>query len=243
MDLTDPRFWIAALQIIAIDIVLSVDNAVVIALACRRLAPAQRLKGILLGTAGAIGMRVALVYFAIGLLSLPCLKLLGAALLLWIGIKLLRPAGQEGGADVGSAAADTLLGAIRIVIVADVVMSVDNVIGIAAASEGNLGPAILGLLVSVPLIVFASQVVLRLMDRFPLVVVIGAGLIGWVAGYTAVTDPALKDWVEAHAQFLRWAAPLTGLLLVVGLGKLLAARKQTGTAPGIVSEPVRSREE
>lgn len=224
MDFANPQFWIAVAQIIAIDIVLGGDNAVVIALACRKLDPARRRMGVLWGTAGAIGLRVILVFFAISLLSLPYLKLVGSALLLWIGVKLMQPEKDSHGE--GVAAATSLASAIKVIIVADLVMSIDNVIAIAAASKGSLGLVIFGLLVSIPIIVWGSQLVLKLMDRFPMIVTLGAALLGWIAGDLSVTDPAIADQVQAHAPYLDWLAPIIGAVFVVGLGKLLAVASQ-----------------
>jgi len=236
MDFGSPQFWLAVIQIIAIDIVLGGDNAVVIALACRKLDPAKRRMGILWGTAGAIFLRVILVFFAITLLSIPYLKLVGGVLLLWIGVKLLVPE-REGHGEDGVAAATTLGSAIRIIIIADLVMSIDNVIAIAAASKGSMGLVIFGLLVSIPIIVWGSQIVLRLMDRFPIIITIGAGLLGWIAGDLSVTDPAVKDAIEANAPFLKWVAPVAGVLFVIGLGKLLSSRSRPAAAAPIDLAP------
>jgi YjbE family integral membrane protein len=235
MDFADPQFWLAVMQIIAIDIVLGGDNAVVIALACRRLPPAQRRLGIIWGTAGAILLRVVLVFFAISLLQLPYLKLVGAALLLWIGVKLMLPEEKAHGA--GIAAGTTLGSAIRIIIVADLVMSVDNVIAIAAASKGSLGLVIFGLVVSVPIIVWGSQIVLRFMDRFPFIVTLGAALLGWIAGDLSVTDPAVSSWVEENARVLNWISPALGAALVIATGTLLARRVQAAAPTEIAAPP------
>ena len=173
-------FWIAVGQIIMIDILLGGDNAVVIALACRKLPPAQRTQGILWGTVGAILLRVVLIFFALTLLSIPYLKLVGAILLVWIGVKLLAPGDEDGHGDVEGS--DKLWAAVRTVIVADLVMSVDNVIAIAGAAESAGGDhkmplVIFGLLVSIPIIVWGSQFVIKLMDRFPVVITIGGMLL------------------------------------------------------------------
>ena len=165
-----PQFWVAVGQIILIDILLGGDNAVVIALACRQLPAAQRTKGIIWGTAGAIVLRVILIAFALTLLQVPFLKLVGAILLIWIGVKLLVP--EEEDAHGSIQASDKLWGAVKTVIVADLVMSVDNVIAIAGAAQGagqqhQMPLVIFGLLVSIPIIVWGSQLVLKLMDRFP----------------------------------------------------------------------------
>ncbi|KDB51404.1 integral membrane protein TerC [Sphaerotilus natans subsp. natans DSM 6575] len=231
-----PEFWLAVGQIIMIDILLGGDNAVVIALACRKLPEAQRRAGILWGTAGAIGLRVVLIFFALTLLALPYLKLVGAALLLWIGIKLLMPE-DEGDHDIQ--ASDKLWAAVKTVIVADFVMSLDNVIAIAGAAEGasdghQMPLVIFGLLVSIPIIVWGSQLVIKLMDRFPVVIVVGGMLLGWIAGTMAVTDPAIVGYIAAPAAegakpeasaAIRYGAGIAGALLVLAVGKMMAARK------------------
>lgn len=221
-----PEFWLAVGQIIMIDILLGGDNAIVIALACRNLPPELRRKGILWGTAGAIVLRVVLIFFAMSLLALPYLKLIGAALLIWIGIKLLVPEDDEHG---DLKASDKLLGAIKTIIVADFVMSVDNVIGIAGAAqtaghEGHQMPLVIfGLLVSIPIIVWGSSVVLKLMDRFPVIIVAGGALLGWIAGTLAVGDPAIQGYLP-QVESLRYLAGGLCALLVVAVGKALAAR-------------------
>jgi YjbE family integral membrane protein len=191
------QFWFAVGQIIMIDILLGGDNAVVIALACRQLPPQLRTKGILWGTAGAIVLRVVLIAFALSLLQIPFLKLVGAALLLWIGVKLLVPDDDEHSSIKGS---DKLWAAVKTVIVADLVMSVDNVIAIAGAATGagaqhQMPLVIFGLLVSIPIIVWGSQLVLKLMDRFPMIITAGGMLLGWIAGTMAHTDPAVTGWL------------------------------------------------
>lgn len=215
------EFWVAVLQIIMIDIVLSGDNAVVIALACRNLPPEQRRKGIFWGVTGAVGLRVVLTMLAALVMNLPWLKFVGGLLLLWIGVKLLVPE-DEDGHDISPAS--HLWGAVRTIIVADFVMSLDNVIGVAGASHGNLFLLIFGLLVSIPLIVWSSQIILHLMERWPVVVVIGAGLLGWVAGTMLWSDPALADWVSSAPSWAGIAVPAIFTLFVVGLGKWLEQR-------------------
>lgn len=225
MDFSDPQFWFAALQIIAIDIVLGGDNAVIIALACRRLPEKQRNQGIFWGVFGAITIRVILVFFALNLLALPFLKLVGALLLLWIGVKLLQPEAAGGdGHEID--ASTTLLGAIKTIIIADTVMSLDNVIGIAGAARGDITLVIFGLLVSVPIIVWGSKLVMKLMNRFPFTIFIGAGLLGWIAGGMAITDTVTREWVNVHAAFLHWLMPIGTALVVIVTGKWLAARAQ-----------------
>ena len=223
-----PDFWVAVGQIILIDIVLGGDNAVVIALACRQLPPAQRTKGILWGTAGAIVLRVILIFFALTLLAIPSLKLVGAALLVWIGVKLLAPDHEDGHGNIQGS--DKLWSAVKTVIVADLVMSIDNVIAIAGAAESAGGDhkmplVIFGLLVSIPIIVWGSQLVLKLMDRFPIIITVGGMLLGWIAGTMAVTDPGVTHLI-AQTDTVKYAAGISGALLVLAIGKW-AARGRT----------------
>lgn len=228
MGFDSPEFWIAVVQIIAIDIVLGGDNAVVIALACRRLPEHQRKLGIFWGVFGAITLRVVLIFFALSLLAMPYLKLVGAALLLWIGIKLLQPE-PEGAHEIG--ASTTLIGAIKTIIVADAVMSLDNVIAIAGAAKDDMGLVIFGLVISVPIIVWGSQLVMRVMDRYPVAIAIGAGLLGWIAGDMVVTDVVTKEWVSTQAKYLQWIAPVIAALFVIVTGKMLAARRRASVKP------------
>ncbi len=234
--LLTPEFWIAVGQIIMIDILLGGDNAVVIALACRKLPPPQRVKGILWGTAGAIALRVVLIFFALQLLAIPFLKVAGALLLVWIGVKLLLPEDDDSHGNIEGS--DRLWGAVKTVIVADLVMSVDNVIAIAGAAENAGGEhtmplVIFGLLVSIPIIVWGSQLVLGLMDRFPVIITLGAMLLGWIAGSMVLSDPALVN-AEVLPQLpklvvsdtLKYAAGIGGALLVLLLGKGIAARRR-----------------
>jgi YjbE family integral membrane protein len=236
--LTSPAFWVALGQIVVIDILLGGDNAVVIALACRKLPPAQRTKGIIWGTAGAIVLRVVLILFAMTLLNLPFLKLVGALLLVWIGVKLLAPDTDDHGDIAGS---DKLLAAIKTIIVADLVMSVDNVIAIAGAAQ-NAGEhstllVVLGLLISIPIIVAGSQIVIKLMARFPFIIVAGGMLLGWIAGGMLVTDPVFADpsqwqWMVKIPQstLVKYAAAIAGAVLVLAIGKALAARQPPAEA-------------
>jgi YjbE family integral membrane protein len=228
--LFDPTFWLSVGQIILIDILLGGDNAVVIALACRKLPEEQRRKGIFWGVAGAIGLRVVLIFFALQLLALPLLKVVGALLLLWIGVKLLRPEDEDGHASV--AGSTTLMGAIKTIIVADAVMSLDNVIAVAGAAKGSMALVVFGILVSIPIIVWGSQFVLRLMDRFPVVITLGAALLGWIAGEMLVTDVTVKPYLEGAPGWLHYASAAAGALFVVALGTWLGRRaKPAGVAP------------
>lgn len=214
---TTPEFWIALLQIIMINIVLSGDNAVVIALACRSLPAHQQKKAIIFGSVGAIVLRLILTFFAVYLLTLPYLKLIGAALLLWIGIGLLK--GDDDDEELEGHS--NLAGAIKTIVIADLVMSLDNVIGVAAAAKGNVLLLVLGLVISIPLIIFGSTLILKLMTRFPIIITLGAGLLGWVAGEMALSDPAINVWA-AQQHTLHIVAPVAGALLVIALGKYLA---------------------
>jgi YjbE family integral membrane protein len=229
--LTTASFWIAVGQIILIDILLGGDNAVVIALACRGLPPRQRRLGIIYGTAGAIGLRVILIAFALALLTVPYLKLIGALLLLWIGVKLLAPQEEEEHGNIN--ASDKLWGAVKTVIVADLVMSVDNVLAIAGAAESagshQLPLVIFGLLVSIPIIVAGSQIVLRLMDRFPWIITAGGMLLGWIAGQMAYTDPAAKPYLP-DSKTWEYAAAAAGALIVLFIGKVMYRRSTTPDA-------------
>jgi YjbE family integral membrane protein len=217
-----PQFWADVLKIIMIDLLLSGDNAVVIALACRNLPEAQRRKGILFGVGGAIGLRIVLTFFAVSLLALPYLKLVGAMLLLWIGIKLILPEEEH---DASSIKADTrLFGAIKTIIIADFVMSLDNVLGVAAAAKGNVSLLVFGLLISIPLIAWSSQLVLKLIDRFPFIIYAGGALLGYVAGEMLVSEALFATVVEAR-HYLHWLIPVFCALLVLVIGKWLALRK------------------
>jgi YjbE family integral membrane protein len=236
-------FWIAVGQIIMIDILLGGDNAVVIALACRKLPPKQRTLGILWGTAGAIVLRVVLIFFALTLLAIPYLKIVGAILLIWIGIKLLLPEDEDAHGTIEGS--DKLWAAVKTVIVADLVMSVDNVIAIAGAAESAGGDhkmplVIFGLLVSIPIIVWGSQLVIKLMDRYPIIITIGGMLLGWIAGTMAVTDPAIVGYMPSVpadkpglppevTATVRYTAGAAGALLVLAWGKWVASRRATSS--------------
>ncbi len=228
-ELLTAHFWLAVGQIILIDILLGGDNAVVIALACRQLPAEQRLKGIVWGTAGAIVLRVVLIAFALTLLQVPYLKLVGALLLVWIGVKLLIPHEDEHGSIQSS---DRLWAAVKTVILADLVMSIDNVIAIAgaatsAAQTHQMPLVILGLLVSIPIIVGGSQLVLRLMDRFPGIIMLGAMLLGWIAGTMAHSDPAIVGWIPQNSIW-RYSLGGVGAFMVFAVGSVV--RRQNRSA-------------
>lgn len=213
------------MQIVVIDILLSGDNAVVIALACRNLPPQQRRQGIFWGVGGAIVLRVLLTFFAVTLLTLSYVKLIGSVLLLWIGIKLVIPEDEHGGHEI--AAADSLFAAIRTIVVADFVMSLDNVIAVAAAARDSIFLLIFGLALSIPLMVWASRLILHLMDRFPMIILGGGALLGWIALSMAISDPVLEAPLAGVRSWLSWLAPASGALLVIAIGKLAAARAAT----------------
>lgn len=233
MDIGSAAFWVALLQIIGADIVLSGDNAVVIALATRSLPPAQQKQAIFWGTFAAVAMRVTLTAVAVALLKLPALKLVGALLLLWIAVQLLLPEDEGDGSGI---AAGSLGAAIRTILLADVVMSVDNVIAIAAAAKGSLLLLVIGLAVSIPLVIFTSTFLLKLMERHPIIITAGAALLGWVAGEMAVSDPLVADWVASRATWMHTLLPATGAAAVVVIGKWLAARAERGKEAGRVAE-------
>jgi len=220
--LSGAQFWADVIKIIMIDLLLSGDNAVVIALACRNLPPEQRKKGILFGVSGAIGLRIVLTFFAVSLLALPYLKLIGALLLLWIGIKLILPE-EEHSAD-NIQATNRLLGAVKTIIIADLVMSLDNVLGVAAAAKGNVWLLVFGLLISIPMIAWSSQLVLKLIDRFSFIVYAGGALLGYVAGEMLVSEVLLEPLVETR-HYLHWLIPVFCALFVLVVGRSLAMRK------------------
>jgi YjbE family integral membrane protein len=224
----DGGFWIALLQIIGINIVLSGDNAVVIALAARSLPPDQQKKAVMFGSGAAVVMRIVLTVVAVELLRLPYLKLVGAVLLMWIGIQLLVPHEEdEGGEGSGNA---SMAAAVRTILLADLVMSLDNVIAVAAAAKGSLVLLVVGLLVSIPLVVFGSTYLMKFMERWPVIVTIGGALLGWVAGEMAVGDPSVVAWIDANAHWMHYVVPATGAALVVLIGKTLAARAEARMA-------------
>lgn len=224
--MTDPAtlaFWTALAQIVGINVLLSGDNAVAIALACRSLPPHQQRRGVVLGTLAAILLRIVFAAGVVWLLAFPYLKLAAGVMLLWVAIQLMQPEDGEGHGSV--AAQGTLLGAVRTIIIADAVMSLDNVIGIAAAARGDMVLLVLGLALSIPLVVWGSSVVLLLLRRFPVVVTLGAALLGWVAGGIAVSDPALVTLFGAQRTPAHVLAEAAGAMVVVLSGWLLARAK------------------
>lgn len=226
-------FWVGLLKIIGVNIILSGDNAVVIALAARSLPAKQQKAAVLWGSGAAVVMRIILTIFAVALLTLPWLKLIGSLLLFWIGIKLLIPEEEEENVD----ASENLIAAIKTILIADLVMSIDNVIAVAAAAGGSMTLLILGLAISIPLVIFGSTLLLHLMERWPIIITIGGGLLGFVAGEMLVTDPALKDWLAgAGVQFdgakpkvgglsLEIICGVIGAVIVIAAGTLIGKRR------------------
>ena len=221
MEFGTPQFWVAAFEIVVINILLSGDNAVVIALACRNLPPRQRRWGIIWGAAGAVVLRIILTFFAVSLLKLPFLNMIGGVLLLWIGVKLIA---DEDGDEHEVQAADRLMVAIRTIIIADLVMSLDNVIGVAGAAKGSVLLIVFGLIVSIPLVIVGAQLIMKLIERFPILIVAGGGLLGYVAGEMMVQDTAVAPWINVHAAWLHWVLPVTGIVIVVGVAKWMQMR-------------------
>ena len=227
--IADGGFWLSVLQIIAIDVLLGGDNAVVIALACRRLPESQRNQGILWGVFGAIALRLVLVFFALQLLALPFLKIVGALLLLWIGVKLLQPEDGEGHDTVN--APSHLFGAVKTIIIADAVMSLDNVVAVAGAAKGDITLVAFGIAVSIPIIIWGSKLVLMLMDRLPIIITLGGALLGWIAGHMLVTDVVVAPLLSDVSHWMHYLAGGVGALFVVSLGTLLARRRLAETVP------------
>jgi YjbE family integral membrane protein len=221
--LASPEFWIGLGVIIWVNIILSGDNAVVIALAARSLPKHQQKQAIFWGAGAAVVLRIVLTIVAVKLLEFPFLKLIGGAALLWIAVKLLVPEDEDDG-DV--TASTQLWGAVKTILIADLVMSTDNVIAVAAAAKGSILLLTLGLIISIPLVIFGATMLMVLMERYPVIITLGAAVLGWTAGEMGVTDPALVDWVKTHAHWLDWIAPVVGAVLVVVVGKALAKRKE-----------------
>ena len=218
MDFASQAFWIALGQIMIANILLSGDNAVVIALAARSLPPKQQKQAIMVGSGAAIVMRIVLTLVAAKLLLLPWLKLIGAALLLYIGVTLLLPEEEEGGE--GGEGKGSMAAAVRTILIADLVMSLDNVIAVAAAAKGDTTLLILGLAISIPLVIFGSTLLLKVIERFPIIVWGGAALLGYIAGEIALADPAIVEWVGEQASSVGTDAHTLGQM-VGGLGAVL----------------------
>lgn len=230
------QFWLGLGAIIWVNIILSGDNAVVIALAARSLPRHQQKKAVIWGAGAAVVLRIVLTIVAVELLKLPYLKLLGGALLFWIAVKLLVP--EDGDGD-GIKSSSNLLGAIKTILIADLVMSLDNVIAVAAVAKGSILLLVLGLLISIPLVVFGATMLMKVMERYPVIITVGAALIGYVSGEMLVTDPVVVGWFRLNAhwmidfelftffghKFELSVAGLTGAALVVVMGKWIAGRR------------------
>ena len=196
-ELLTSQFWLGLGAIIWVNIILSGDNAVVIALAARSLPPHQQRQAVIWGAGAAVVLRIILTIVAVELLKLPYLKLIGGALLFWIAVKLLVPEDSEDG---GIKSSSNLIGAIKTILIADLVMSLDNVIAVAAVAKGSILLLVLGLLISIPLVVFGATMLMKLMERYPVIITVGAALIGYVAGEMLVTDPVVIDGAEMVAE-------------------------------------------
>jgi YjbE family integral membrane protein len=226
----NPELVASLLEILGVNIILSGDNAVVIALAARNLPRKQQRMAIVLGSAAAILLRVVLTLVAAEMLQLPWLRLAGGALLLWIGVSLLLD-GDEGKHDAKPG--QGLWGAVRTILVADFVMSLDNVLGVAAAAKGHFGLLIAGLVLSIPLIMFGSGIILRIMDRYPIIITLGAALIGYVAGEMLVDEPVLAQWLHGES-WIHYTVAMGCALFVVAVGSALAARAKRSRGSQVI---------
>ncbi len=220
--LATPELWIGLGTIVWVNIILSGDNAVVIALAARALPPRQQKQAVVWGAGAAVVLRILLTIVAVTLLQYPYLRLVGAAALLWIAVQLLVP--DEGSGDEVKTSS-SMLGAMKTILIADLVMSTDNVIAVAAVAKDSILLLTLGLVISIPLVVFGATLLMRLMERYPLIITLGAAVLGWTAGEMAASDPALAAWVAESAPWLHSGAPIAGAVLVVAVGTWLAKRK------------------
>jgi YjbE family integral membrane protein len=213
---TQPQFWISVVQIIWINVLLSGDNAIVIALACRNLPQKQRLAGMILGTGVALILRLVFATIVSTLMLLPYVKIVGGAALLWIAVKLLLPGEASGN---GNSSSNSLWRAVKLIAVADVVMSLDNIIAVAAASRGSYALLMFGLAVSIPLIMAGAAIVIALLERFPVIVWAGAALLGWIAGEIIAGDPLFTQHFDAAtAHTVKLAAATGGAALVLFIG-------------------------
>ena len=223
----NPEFWVGLLKIIWINILLSGDNAVVIALAARGLPPEQQRKAILFGSGAAVVLRIGLTIIAAWLMALQGLQVIGGLLLLWIGAQLLA---NEEESDSDAKEQANLTSAVRTILIADVVMSLDNVIGVAAAAKGDQALLIIGLAISIPLVGFGSSMMIKLMERYPSIITLGAALIGWVGGKTIASDVLLKEFVADNTWF-HYACSAAGAVIVILWGRQMNAKAQTQEDP------------
>jgi len=231
MEFFTTQFLLDVLSIVLIDLVLAGDNAVVIALAVKNLPPRERKIGITVGAGMAVLLRIILTFFAAKLLLIQFVKLVGGLLILWIAVKLLM---QNAAEEEGGREATSLWSAMTYIMIADITMSTDNILAIAGTSEGHLGLLIFGLGLSIPFVVFTSNLLSRFMDRFPIIVVLGAAVLGRVAGEMIMTDP----WVHTTFGFPHWLEYVVQAVLALGVvvvGKWLAARKPRERQPAAIS--------
>ena len=211
------------LQIVWINVLLSGDNAVVIALACRGLDPRSRKWGILAGSLAAVTLRIVFTFFVVELLQLPYVKLVSGVLLFWIALQLL----MQNAHDKDVKASASIWGAVRTIAIADAIMSLDNVVAVAAAAKNSVPLIIFGIAVSVPLIVFGSTLVLTMLNRFPILIVAGSTLLGWVAGGIMASDPALTPWVGPLPESIElWASGAGAAVMLLAAGGLWLFRKK-----------------
>jgi YjbE family integral membrane protein len=222
---TQPQFWISVLQIVWINVLLSGDNAVVIALACRQLPPKQRLAGMTLGTVVALVLRLIFASVIATLMLLPYVKVVGGIALLWIAASLLVP---NEGAEDNASASDSLWRAVKVIAVADVVMSLDNVIAVAAAADGNFALLIFGLGISIPAIVAGANIIMALLNYFPVIIWAGAALLGWIAGDVIATDPIIADYAASFGPDIparvKLVCAIVGVAGTLGAGAISRAR-------------------
>jgi YjbE family integral membrane protein len=222
---TQPQFWIAVLQIIWINVLLSGDNAIVIALACRSLPEKQRLYGMVLGTGVALGLRLAFAGVVSTLMLLPFVKIVGGLALLWIAVKLLMPDEGSGGSHDSSG---SLWRAVRLIAIADVVMSLDNVIAVAAAADGSWALLLFGLGISIPAIVAGANIIMAMLNYFPLIIWGGAALLGWIAGDVIASDPVIADYSAgfgaAMHEKVKLVSAVVGMVGTVGFCLITRAR-------------------
>lgn len=228
----ETAFLIGLTKIILVNLVLSGDNAIVIALACRNLQPQLQKKAVFWGSFGAIGLRVILTFVAVWLLHISFVQLIGGILLLWIAVKLL--AGEEEGDDINGGS--SLREAIKTIIIADLVMSLDNVVAVAGAANGDIVLILIGLAISIPLIIWGSQLLMRLMHRFPVIVTLGAALLGYTAGEMIMGDKIAGVFLEEVWHGLHTVLPLSLAVLVVGIGKVMAMRASKNSEGSAMNE-------
>jgi len=230
MDLLEPMFWLALLKIIWINVLLSGDNAVVIAMACRSLPDRMRRTGMVLGAGVAVGMRVVFTAIIAVLLGLPWLRIIGSLALMYIAVDLVLPEEGDGG---GVAAHDNLWRAVGTIAVADLVMSLDNVVAIAAVADGNWALIIVGLVISIPMIVAGAAIIMNLLGRFPALVWAGAALLGWVAGEMFVSDVKVLEYFgEAAVHHAEYFAAALGAVIVLAVGFVIGRRRAAHTDTG-----------